>query len=137
VQALPAAHAGASTSNNPIPGQPTEGPQQHTILATHARAVTNHATARLELGNRVVQGTAGGAAIEREPITDANRDAALAGPDITESQHEVTLHAERPVVEKQTVPVERVRLDKETVTDEQTVGDEVRKEQIDTDTPDR
>jgi hypothetical protein len=28
------------------------------------------------------------------------------------------------------VPVERVRLDKETVTDEQTVSEEVRKEQI-------
>jgi hypothetical protein len=34
------------------------------------------------------------------------------------------------------VPVERVRLTKDTVTDEKTVG-EVRKEQIDTDTPDR
>jgi len=75
--------------------------------------------------------------IEREPITESNRDAAVAGPDITESEHEVTLHAERPVVAKETVPVERVRLTKETVTDEQTVGDEVRKEQIDTDTPER
>lgn len=75
--------------------------------------------------------------LEREPITDANRDAALAGPDLTESEHEVTLHAERPVVEKETVPVERVRLAKDTVTDEQTVGEQVRKEQIDTDTPDR
>jgi uncharacterized protein (TIGR02271 family) len=75
--------------------------------------------------------------IEREPITDANRDAALAGPDLTESEHEVTLHAERPVTEKETVPVERVRLTKETVTEEQTVGDEVRKEQIDTDEPQR
>ena len=75
--------------------------------------------------------------IEREPITETNRDAALAGPDLTESEHEVTLHAERPVVEKETVPVERVRLTKETVTDEHTVGDEIRKEQIDTDTPER
>ena len=43
------------------------------------------------------------------------------------------LHAEEPVVEKRTVPKERVRLDKETVTDERTVTDEVRKEQIDVD----
>ncbi|WP_395400628.1 DUF2382 domain-containing protein [Arthrobacter sp. UC242_113] len=71
--------------------------------------------------------------IEREPITDANRGAALSGPDISEEEHEVTLHEERPVIEKETVPVERVRLDKETVTDEVTVDEEVRKERIETD----
>ena len=70
--------------------------------------------------------------IEREPITDANRGDALDGPDISEEEHEVTLHQERPVVEKETVPVERVRLNKETVTDEATVDEEVRKEHIDT-----
>jgi uncharacterized protein (TIGR02271 family) len=73
--------------------------------------------------------------VEREPITDANRDAALGGPDITEAEHEVTLHAERPVVEKETVPVERVRMTKEATTDEETVGGEVRKEKIDTEIP--
>ncbi|MET3932745.1 PRC and DUF2382 domain-containing protein [Arthrobacter sp. OAP107] len=71
--------------------------------------------------------------IEREPITDANRDAALSGPELSEEEHEVTLHEERPVVEKETVPVERVRLDKDTVTDEETVTEEVRKERIETD----
>lgn len=71
--------------------------------------------------------------IEREPITDANRDAALSGPDLSEEEHEVTLHEERPVVEKETVPVERVRLDKDTVTEQETVTEEVRKERIDTD----
>jgi uncharacterized protein (TIGR02271 family) len=70
--------------------------------------------------------------IEREPITDANRDAAMAGGDITEEEHEVTLHAEQPVVQKETVPVERVRLGKETVTEQQEVTEQVRKEQIDT-----
>ncbi|MFD1213744.1 DUF2382 domain-containing protein [Arthrobacter sp. GCM10027362] len=71
--------------------------------------------------------------VEREPITDANRDAAMAGPDLSEEEHEVVLHEERPVVEKETVPVERVRLDTETVTDEETVSEQVRKEQIETD----
>lgn len=71
--------------------------------------------------------------IEREPITDANRDAALSGQDLSEDVHEVTLHEERPVVEKETVPVERVRLDKDTVADEETVTEEVRKEHIETD----
>jgi uncharacterized protein (TIGR02271 family) len=69
--------------------------------------------------------------LEREPITDANRDAALSGADITEEEHELTLHAERPVVAKETVPVERVRLSTETVTEEQQVNEQVRKEQID------
>lgn len=71
--------------------------------------------------------------IEREPITDANRGNAMAGPDLSEEEHEVVLHEERPVVEKETVPVERVRLDKETVTDEVTVDEQVRKERIETD----
>jgi uncharacterized protein (TIGR02271 family) len=71
--------------------------------------------------------------LEREPITDANVDTATRGPDISESEHEVTLHAERPVVETEAVPVERVRLNKETVTDQQNVSGEVRKEQIDFD----
>jgi uncharacterized protein (TIGR02271 family) len=71
--------------------------------------------------------------IEREPITDANRGAAMSGPDISDEEHEVTLHEERPVIEKETVPVERVRLDKDTVTDQVTVDEEVRKERIETD----
>ena len=74
--------------------------------------------------------------LEREPITDVNRGDAYAGADITESEHEVTLRAERPVVETETVPVERVRLGKETVRDEETVSGEVRKEQIEFDGPD-
>ncbi|MFI7536339.1 DUF2382 domain-containing protein [Streptosporangium sp. NPDC049376] len=68
--------------------------------------------------------------IEREPITEENRDAALRGPDISEAEHEVTLHEERAVVEKNTVPVERVRMTTEKVTDEETVTEQVRKERI-------
>jgi len=69
--------------------------------------------------------------IEREPITEENRGQAMSGGDLTEEEHEVTLHAEQPVVEKETVPVERVRLATETVTGEETVTEQVRKEQID------
>ena len=68
--------------------------------------------------------------VEREPITDANRDAAVSGPEISEEEHEVTLREEEPVVEKRAVPKERVRLDTETVTEERQVAEEVRKEQI-------
>jgi uncharacterized protein (TIGR02271 family) len=68
--------------------------------------------------------------IEREPITDANVDAATDGPELSEEEHEVTLYAEEPVVDKRTVPKERVRLSKETHTDQTEVSDEVRKERI-------
>jgi uncharacterized protein (TIGR02271 family) len=73
--------------------------------------------------------------VERVPITDENRDQALSGPEITESEHEVTLHEERPVVQKETVPVEQVRLGTETVTGEHEVSEQVRKEKIDVDEP--
>ena len=68
--------------------------------------------------------------VEREPITDANRDAALAGPEISEAEHEVTLHTEEPVVEKRTVPKERVRLGKDVHSDEETVSEDVRREHV-------
>jgi uncharacterized protein (TIGR02271 family) len=68
--------------------------------------------------------------LEREPITDANADAALAGPDISDEEHEVVLHEEEPVVEKRTVPKERVRMEKDAVTDEAQISEDVRKERI-------
>ena len=43
------------------------------------------------------------------------------------------LRAERPVVEKEAVPVERVRLDKQTVQDQEQVNADLRKEEIEVD----
>jgi uncharacterized protein (TIGR02271 family) len=71
--------------------------------------------------------------VEREPITDANVGDAKAGPAISEEEHEVVLHEEEVVTEKRVVPKERVRLDTETLTEDQTVSEEVRKERIETD----
>jgi len=71
--------------------------------------------------------------VEREPITDANIGNAMDGPAISEEEHEVVLHAEQPVVAKEAVPVERVRLDKETVTEQVQVNESVQKEQIEVD----
>jgi uncharacterized protein (TIGR02271 family) len=68
--------------------------------------------------------------VEREPITEANLDAATSGPEISEAEHEVILREEEPVVDKRAVPKERVRLDKDTVTGEERVAEEVRREQI-------
>jgi uncharacterized protein (TIGR02271 family) len=86
--------------------------------------VTEHVSTTVPVSHEEVR-------LEREPITDANRDAALDGPAISEEEHEVTLHAERPVVAKEAVPVERVRLGTQTVTEEQQITEQVRKEQID------
>jgi uncharacterized protein (TIGR02271 family) len=72
--------------------------------------------------------------LEREPITDANIGNALDGPAISEEEHEVVLHAETPVVQKEAVPVERVRVDTDTVTEQQQVTEQVRKEQIELNT---
>ena len=70
--------------------------------------------------------------LEREPITEANVDAATAGPAISEDEHEVVLHEEEAVVTTQAVPKERVRLSKETVTTDEQVSADLRKERIET-----
>lgn len=72
--------------------------------------------------------------VEREPITEANRGEAMAGPEISEAEHEVTLHEERPVVETETVPVERVRMTTEEASADETVRGRVRKERIEAET---
>jgi uncharacterized protein (TIGR02271 family) len=74
--------------------------------------------------------------LEREPITEANVGNATSGPAISEEEHEVQLTEERVVVDKETVPVERVRLGTETVTENQRVSEDVRKEEIDLDESD-
>jgi uncharacterized protein (TIGR02271 family) len=88
--------------------------------------VTENATETVPVSHEEVR-------VEREPITEANAGSAMDGPAISEEEHEVTLRAERPVVEKEAVPVERVRLDTETVTGEAQVNEELRKEQIEVD----
>jgi uncharacterized protein (TIGR02271 family) len=65
--------------------------------------------------------------VEREPITDAE-----AG-EIGDDEAEVTTYAERPVVTTEKVAKEKVRLVKDSVTDDETVSGEVRKEQVDVD----
>jgi uncharacterized protein (TIGR02271 family) len=70
--------------------------------------------------------------VEREAITDANREQALDGPEISEEEHEVVLHEEIPVVDKQTVPKERVSLKTDTLTEQREVSEQVRKERIET-----
>ncbi|MDI5967085.1 PRC and DUF2382 domain-containing protein [Streptomyces sp. SL13] len=70
--------------------------------------------------------------IEREPITEANRDEAmLSGPAMADAEQEVTLYEDRTVVETTAEPVERVRMTVEEHVEEETVTGQVRKERID------
>ena len=71
--------------------------------------------------------------VEREPITDGNVGDAKGGPAISEEEHEVVLHEEEVVVDKQAVPKERISLDKDTVTEDRTVSETLRKEEVDVD----
>lgn len=67
--------------------------------------------------------------VVREPIAPGSDRAGKIG----EEDREVVLHEERPVVAKETVAVERVGLETETVREEQQITDKVRKERIDVD----
>jgi uncharacterized protein (TIGR02271 family) len=70
------------------------------------------------------------ARVEREPITEGNIDDAMSGPEISEGEYEMPLYEEEVTAEKRVVPKERVRLDKDVVTEQQQVEADVRKEQI-------
>ncbi len=65
--------------------------------------------------------------IDREPITGGEPDPKV---HISEDEHEIILYEERPVIAKETVPVERIHVRTEQVQDEQTVRGELRKERI-------
>jgi uncharacterized protein (TIGR02271 family) len=68
--------------------------------------------------------------VEREPITSENIDRAMSGPDISEAEHEIVLEEERATADTEVVPKERVRLQKDTVVEEQQVDADLRKERI-------
>jgi uncharacterized protein (TIGR02271 family) len=68
--------------------------------------------------------------VTREPVKPGE---AGTGAKIGEEEHEVILHEERPVVVKETVPVERVRLDIETIRENREVSDTIRSEEVEVD----
>jgi uncharacterized protein (TIGR02271 family) len=88
--------------------------------------VTEQQTATVPVSHEEVR-------VTREPITDANAGDAFDGPSISEEEHEVTLTADHVVTDKETVPVERVRLGTETVTEQQQVSEDVSHEEIELD----
>jgi uncharacterized protein (TIGR02271 family) len=68
--------------------------------------------------------------VTREPVKPGE---ARTGAEIGDEEREIILHEERPVVAKETVPVERVSLDAETVQENQEVSDTVRREEVEID----
>ncbi|WP_437108958.1 DUF2382 domain-containing protein [Streptomyces scopuliridis] len=96
----------------------------------HARlrkvVVTENVTTSVPLSHEEVR-------VIHEAIAPEERTG-IRGSLIGEAQTEVTLHAEEPIIRKESVPVERVRMETEKVTEQKEVSAEVRKEQIEYDT---
>ncbi|WP_329391757.1 PRC and DUF2382 domain-containing protein [Streptomyces sp. NBC_01716] len=71
--------------------------------------------------------------IVREPINPGDRN--IGRSPMGNAEAEVILHAEEAVVRKEAVPVERVRMETEKVTEQKEVSADVRKEQVEFDAP--
>ncbi|MEU6390551.1 PRC and DUF2382 domain-containing protein [Streptomyces sp. NPDC046939] len=104
------------------------GTEEHEVGRAHLRKVveTEDVTTSVPVSHEEVR-------VVREPIREGDARRASIG----EAETEVTLHEERAVVSKETVPVERVRLETEKVTETDEVSGTVRKERIEYDTPER
>ncbi len=137
--------SGESFGGAPPVGDDTSGPETDNAMTRSEEELrvgkTERETGRARLRKYVVEDEVTKTVpvkreevhIEREPITDANRDDATSGAAITGEEHEVVLHSEEAVVDKQTVPKERIRMDKETTVEDQQVSETLRKEQVDVD----
>lgn len=68
--------------------------------------------------------------VEREPISEDGAADYTGGTDFGDSDTEIILHEEVPVVQKVVRPVERIRLTKDVDVRDETVSGEVRKERV-------
>lgn len=84
--------------------------------------VTEHVTTTVPVTHEEVE-------VVREPISENDRTSY--NRPIGDGEVEVTLHGEQAMVRKESVPVERVRLHTEKVTEQQEVSADVQKEQVD------
>ncbi|TSB21945.1 PRC and DUF2382 domain-containing protein [Streptomyces benahoarensis] len=69
----------------------------------------------------------------REKISDEEQMRGRTAPRLGDGEVEVVLHEEEAVVTKRTVPVERVRLETERVTEQREINTELRKEEVEFD----
>ena len=97
--------------------------QESGTARLHKHVVTENQTVEVPTTHEEVR-------VEREPITDPSQ--VRSRGDMGDQDQEVTLHEDRVTAQKESVPVERVRLAVDEVEDHQTVSDTVRKERVDT-----
>ncbi|MFJ6808603.1 PRC and DUF2382 domain-containing protein [Streptomyces anulatus] len=88
----------------------------------HKYVVTEEVTRTVPVSHEEVR-------VVREPLQPGEKTTGTT--DFGEQDVEVTLHAERATVRKEAVPVERVRLETNRVTEQKEVSAEIRKEKID------
>jgi uncharacterized protein (TIGR02271 family) len=88
----------------------------------HKYVVTENVTRSVPVSHEEVR-------VVREPLQPGEKGTGQA--QIGEQDVEVTLHAERATVRKEAVPMERVRLETNRITEQKEVSAEVRKEKID------
>ncbi|WP_326696113.1 PRC and DUF2382 domain-containing protein [Streptomyces sp. NBC_01754] len=88
----------------------------------HKYVVTEEVTRTVPVSHEEVR-------VVREPLKPDEKSARTT--DLGDQDVEVTLHAERATVRKEAIPVERVRLETNKVTEQKEVSAELRKEKID------
>ncbi|MFI5758570.1 PRC and DUF2382 domain-containing protein [Streptomyces sp. NPDC051569] len=102
------------------------GTEEHEVgrARLHKVVVTENVTTSVPLSHEEVH-------VIHEAILPEDR--AAASSRIGEAEAEVTLHAEQPIIRKEAVAVERVRMETERVTETKEVSSDVRKEEIEYD----
>ncbi|MFH9423391.1 PRC and DUF2382 domain-containing protein [Streptomyces sp. NPDC017529] len=111
--------------------------EEHVELGTESRE-SGHARLRkhveTEEVHRTVPVSHDEARIRREKITEEDRRKGRAQqPKLGDGEVDVTLYEEQVVVRKENVPVERIRLETERVTEQQEVNTEVHREEVEFD----
>lgn len=140
-QAAQGRHAGGTGTRAGTPGA-AEAEEDMTVLRSEERAHIGteteetgrarvHKSVETEHFERDVPVTREELRVERVPLTDEDRAQAAETPRMEEQDEEIILHSERAVVSKESVPVEKVRISKQEVSDTQHVEGELRKEHID------
>ncbi|CAM5618207.1 photosystem reaction center subunit H [Streptomyces spiroverticillatus] len=134
--------AGAGAGTRTAPGTTGTKGQTEELLLSEERlsfATEEHESGRAQLRKRVVtEDVTKSVAVSHEevrvtrvPITDEERRTGRTAAQIGEGQVEVVLHEERAVMRKETVPVERVRLEVYKVTEQKEMSGQIRKEEVD------
>jgi uncharacterized protein (TIGR02271 family) len=90
-------------------------------LRVHKWVETEHVDVPIELRREKAR-------VTREPV-----DRSVSDQEIGDEQIEVTLREEKPVVEKETIAKERIRVEKDVEVGHETVRDELRQERVDVD----